>query len=59
MFFRNISRTGSLVSCVLCVALSAAYVQLDEKQKMREIHAEEMAQQREDRIRALYKRRAL
>jgi hypothetical protein len=57
MFFRNISRTGSLVSCVMCVALSAVYVQLDEKQKMQESHAELMEQRQEDRIRAMHTQR--
>ena len=58
MFFRNISRTGSLISCVMCVALSAAYLHLDEKQKRRENHAELMEQQQEDRIRAMHRQHA-
>ena len=41
----------------LCVALSAVYLQLDEKQKRQEDHAELMEQQHEDRIRAMHTQR--
>ena len=40
-----------------CVALSAVYLQLDEKQKRQEDHAELMEQQHEDRIRAMHTQR--
>ena len=53
MFFRNVTRSGSIFSCILCVALSAVYLQLDEKEKQMARHEEIMQQERADRIRAI------
>ena len=44
--FRNISKSGSLTAVAACVALSAAWLALDEEERRREAAQEALEQER-------------
>jgi len=54
VLFRNITNTGALVSCGICIALSYVYLELEEEEKERKLKEQLDKEEKENILRRIY-----